>query len=94
MREVYVSLRRIGFILHVAKDGLIVARVNSNKADRLVGLIAMDYTMRRIGIIKDIIGPVNAPYALIKPIEGLNVASYVGKQVYVRGVDYDKVMRR
>ncbi len=94
MWEVYVSLRRIGVILHVAKDGLMVARVNSSKADRLVGLVTVDYSMRRIGIIKDIIGPINAPYALIKPIKGLNAADYTGKQVYVRDIDYNKVMRR
>ncbi|MGC8569783.1 H/ACA ribonucleoprotein complex subunit GAR1 [Caldivirga sp.] len=89
-----MPLIRIGVILHVARDGLIVAKVNSSKADRLVGLVTMDYSMRRIGTIKDIIGPVNSPYALIKPIKGLDATSYVGKQAYVRDIDYNRVMRR
>jgi len=93
MVEVYVSLRRIGAILHVAKDGLIVARVNVDRADRLVGLTVMDYSMRRIGNIKDIVGPVSSPYALIKPVKGLNASEYIGKQVYVRGVDLERAMR-
>jgi RNA-binding protein len=93
MAEVYVSLRRIGAVLHVAKDGLMVARVNVDRADRLVGLTVMDYSMRRIGSIKDIVGPVSSPYALIKPVKGLNASEYIGKQVYVRGVDLERVMR-
>jgi len=39
------------------------------------------------------VGPVSSPYALIKPIKGLKASEYVGKQIYVRGVDLERIMR-
>lgn len=88
-----MSLRGIGAIIHVAKDGLMVAKINVNRADRLVGLTVFTYSMSRVGVIKDVIGPINSPYALIKPIKGLRASDYVGKQVYVRDIDLERALR-
>lgn len=86
-------LKRIGVVLHVAKDGLVVVKAQVENPDRLYGLTAFDYSMRRVGSIRDVIGPVSSPYFLIKPAKGVNVSEFVGKAIYVREVDFNRAMR-
>jgi RNA-binding protein len=78
-------LRKVGDILHVSHDGRFVLKLSTTPP---LGITVYDYSMRRLGVLYDIIGPVNSPYGLVKPDPQLSeVNEFVGKPAYVRDVD-------
>jgi RNA-binding protein len=76
-------LRKLGTVLHVSRDGKIVVRLEV--LPRL-GVRVYDYSMRRLGILYDVIGPVRSPYGLVKPDPAIthDVARLLGIHVYTR----------
>ena len=85
-------LRRIGDILHVARDRRFVLKLLITPP---LGITIYDYAMRRLGVLYDIIGPVNSPYGLVRPDPQLsNIEEFVGKPAYAREVDLRRGGRR
>lgn len=78
-------LRKVGDVLHLSRDRRFVVKLTFTPP---LGVAVYDYAMKRLGVLYDIIGPVNSPYGLVKPDPQLeNPGDFVGKSVYVREVD-------
>jgi len=56
-------MKKLGIILHKSKSGYLVVRLVNVPP---IGIKVYDNKLRFIGIIKDVIGPVREPYALVK----------------------------
>ncbi len=85
-----MSLKKIGTASHVASDGRIVARLTFIPP---LGIQVFDYGMKRVGALYDVIGPVNAPYGLIKTSR-TDPNEVVGKPVYVAARDLERRVAR
>ncbi len=72
-------MKRIGRILHYTKYGVFV--VEAEKAISQNNTI-YDDRKRKIGIVVDVIGPINKPYLVLKPLVD-KPEKYVGKEVYI-----------
>jgi len=59
-------LRKIGVATHYTKLGNLVVKL-SLVPQRLY-IPVFTYSMRRIGVLYDVIGPVDEPYGLVKPL--------------------------
>ncbi len=55
-------------MLHKARNGYLVARLETEKPPPL-GVKVYDSSLREVGVLLDVIGPVEKPYAVIKPNE-------------------------
>ena len=86
-------LYKVGRVVGIAKDGLILVKAMVQGPDRLIGLAVFDYSMRRIGKVSDVIGPVSSPYILVKPQQRIGGESLINIDVYVRRVDYERALR-
>jgi RNA-binding protein len=72
-------LQRLGRVIRVTpSQSLIVKAENSPK----IGSEVIDENLKVVGKIFDIIGPVSAPYAVIKPVVK-EPANLVNKQLYL-----------
>jgi len=60
-------MKKLGELKHTTKTGLIVVKAFVKDPRSIVGAIAYDKDMRRIGKIVDVIGNVESPYVIIKP---------------------------
>jgi len=72
-------MRKIGRILHYTKYKLFV--VEASEALSLNNVV-YDNRKKKIGIVVDVIGPINKPYLVLKPLVD-KPEKYVGKEVYV-----------
>jgi RNA-binding protein len=78
-------LRRVGDIMHMSHDRRFVLKLAFTPP---LGVVVYDYTMKRLGVLYDIIGPVNSPYGLVKPDTQLpNPEDFVSKSAYVKDID-------
>ncbi|MGQ4833377.1 MAG: H/ACA ribonucleoprotein complex subunit GAR1 [Candidatus Asgardarchaeia archaeon] len=57
-------MKKVGKTLHVTSNGLIIV---STKSPPKIGSKVVNKKMEVIGTVFDIIGPVNSPFAVIKP---------------------------
>lgn len=78
-------MKRIGLALHYSRLGNLVV-----KLDEVPPLYVnvYSYTMKKIGVLYDVIGNVNKPYGLVKPLT--RDAEIIGKPLYVRIQDLEK----
>ena len=67
-----------GIVVDASGRGLIV------KANRMLnpGSHLVDVRNQPVGRVVDVIGPVNAPYLLVKPGKGANVQKLVNRELY------------
>lgn len=70
----------IGEIIHMAKSGRLIVKVEANTNHNLIGQALIDNKGSRIGKIIELIGSVKSPYASVMPI--LNSKYTVGAKVY------------
>ncbi|ADN50147.1 H/ACA ribonucleoprotein complex subunit GAR1 [Vulcanisaeta distributa] len=81
-------LKKIGDIMHLSHDRRFVIKLSFTPP---LGITIYDYAMKRLGVLYDIIGPVNSPYGLAKPDPQLSKPEdFVGKSAYIRDVDLRK----
>lgn len=73
-------MRRLNNILHIAKNGKLIFRLNSD-TNLKIGERIFNSKLREVGKIQDIFGPVNSPYISITP-KISDPLSLVGKVVY------------
>ncbi len=69
-------MKKLGYIISKTKDGLIIAKSTIKDPRRLVGHIAYDKDLKRIGKIIDVIGRVDQPFIVIKP-ESKDVIEFI-----------------
>lgn len=72
-------MRKLGRVSHYAKPGFLIVRTNwvPSINDRVV-----DKELTLIGVVKDVFGPVRAPYVALKPLVK-NPGEYVNSILYV-----------
>jgi len=78
-------MKRIGVALHYSRMGNLVVRL-SEVPPLYVNVYT--YTMKKVGVLYDVIGNVKSPYGLVKPLareEGI-----IGQSLYVRLQDLEK----
>uniref|UniRef100_A0A7C3YEB0 H/ACA RNA-protein complex protein Gar1 n=1 Tax=Geoglobus ahangari TaxID=113653 RepID=A0A7C3YEB0_9EURY len=61
-------LKLVGRILHISKMGNIIAKGDPKNLPR-IGEEVYDSRMEKIGVVYDIIGSVNSPYIVVKPLK-------------------------
>ena len=73
-------MERIGEIVHLAKSGRLIIKIDENISPRLIGQSLFDDRGSKVGKIIELIGPVKSPYASVIP--GLNSKYPIGGVVY------------
>lgn len=73
-------MEMIGEIIHMAKSGRLIVKVEENTNHNLIGQALIDNNGSRIGKIIELIGSVKSPYASVMPT--LNTKYTVGGKVY------------
>ena len=81
-------MKRLGAILHIM-DRLLILRADSTLEHSALreNLLVVTRKMKRIGKIKEIFGPVNAPYISIKMFKDINASEIKGmknERVYLQ----------
>jgi len=81
-------LKRLGAILHIIEN-LLIVRADSTLEHSVLreNLLVVTRKMKRIGKIKEIFGPVNAPYISIKMFKDINASEIKGlknERVYLQ----------
>lgn len=71
-------MQRLGVAVHVSKSGYIVVQLS--RVPR-IGDKVYDQNLKRIGVVKDVVGPVSNPFALVKP-EKPHPLDVSGKPLY------------
>lgn len=82
-------LRRIGYALHYTKLKNLVVKLSQIPP---LYIPVYTYTMKKVGTLYDVIGNVNNPYGLIKPIS--IDGSIVGQALYINEADLKKKKRK
>ena len=74
------GLRRLGKVLHMSKSGNLIVRLERPPvpAER-TGVV--DYKIKRIGMVNNILGPVRSPYVSVKPEAGGE--GFAGRVLYL-----------
>lgn len=58
----------IGEVLHLAKSGRLIVKLNAAGAGVRPGEMLVDSAGRRVGKVAELLGPVAAPYASVIPV--------------------------
>jgi len=64
----FTKVEEIGEVMHLAKSGRLIVRLNPAAAGIRAGELLVDGSGKRVGRITELIGPVNAPYASVIPM--------------------------
>lgn len=62
------ELGEIGEVMHLAKSGRLIVKLNAQGAGTKPGELLVDAAGRRVGKIVELLGPVSAPYASVIPM--------------------------
>ena len=73
-------MERIGEIVHLAKSGRLIVKVEDNINHNLIGQSLIDDKGSKVGKIIELIGPVKSPYASVIPT--INSKYSIGRVVY------------
>jgi rRNA processing protein Gar1 len=73
-------LRRLGKVLHMSKSGNLILRLEQPPVPQEYSRV-VDYKMKTVGVINNILGPVKNPYVSVKP-EGI-VSDLSGRVLYL-----------
>ena len=73
-------MEKIGEIMHLAKSGRLIVKVEQNIDHRLIGQLLIDDKGAKVGKIIELIGPVKSPYASVIPT--INSKYSIGGVVY------------
>ncbi|AEH23880.1 Gar1/Naf1 family protein [Pyrococcus yayanosii] len=72
-------MKRLGKVSHYAKQGLLIVRTNWVPT---LNEPVVDKNLKPVGIVKDVFGPVKAPYVAVKP-KVKDPERYVGEVLYI-----------
>jgi RNA-binding protein len=76
-------MEKIGAIVHLAKSGRLIVKIEENITHNLIGQSLIDDRGTKVGKIIELIGPVKSPYASVIP--ALNSKYSIGGLVYTSG---------
>jgi rRNA processing protein Gar1 len=76
------ALIRLGYFIHVTPSKKLLVKISGKRPPR-IGAKVVTSSGEVVGKVVDVIGPITAPYAVIKPLRGeLHVAPY--EEVYLK----------
>lgn len=81
----FTKVGEIGEVMHLAKSGRLIVKLNSAGAGLHAGELLVDSSGKRVGRIAELIGPVSAPYASVIPMTD-RTARLVGTKVFSGGL--------
>lgn len=73
-------MEKIGEIIHLAKSGRLIVKIEENANHNLIGQALIDDKGTKVGKIIELIGSIKSPYASVIPT--LNSKYSVGGKVY------------
>jgi len=73
-------MEKIGEIVHLAKSGRLIVKIEENINHNLIGQSLIDDKGSKVGKIIELIGPVKSPYASVIPT--INSKYSIGGVVY------------
>lgn len=73
-------MEKIGEIIHLAKSGRLIVKIEKNANHNLIGQALTDDKGTKVGKIIELIGSIKSPYASVIPT--LNSKYIVGGKVY------------
>lgn len=79
-------MKRLGTVLHTIDNLLIVRADKTLKKDAFTNAMVITKSMKRIGRIKELFGPVNAPYisiAIFRETKGSELMKLKNERVYL-----------
>lgn len=79
-------LKRIGLALHYTKLKNLVVKLSQVPPPLYISIYT--YTLKKIGTLYDVIGNIESPYGLIKPISIDN--NILGQYIYAKDIDLRK----
>jgi rRNA processing protein Gar1 len=71
-------------VVHLAKSGRLIVKLNSTGAGLRTGDLLVDASGKRIGRVAELIGPVRSPYASVIPMTD-RAGRLAGSKVFVGG---------
>ena len=74
----------IGEVMHLAKSGMLIIKLNAAGASVKAGELLVDGSGKRVGKVAELIGPVSAPYASVIPMTD-RTARLVGTKIFSGG---------
>jgi RNA-binding protein len=74
-------MEKIGTIVHLAKSGRLIVKIEENINHNLIGRSLIDDRGTKVGKIIELIGPAKSPYASVIPT--LNSKYSIGGLVYI-----------
>ncbi len=75
------GLRRLGKILHLSKSGNLIVQLEQPPVPS-IGAQVVDYKLKRLGVVNNILGPVKNSYVSVKPVTDIN-GDFAGRVVYL-----------
>ena len=78
------NVGEIGEVMHLAKSGRLVIKLNAASAGIRAGELLVDGSGKRVGKVVELIGPVSAPYASVIPMTD-RTSRLVGSKVFSGG---------
>ena len=77
-------MRRLGRVKLVTRSRNFLVQLSGPINRDLKNMVVVDENLRVIGVVRDIIGPVRSPYALVKVLIPLDEAEdYVDRVIYL-----------
>jgi RNA-binding protein len=78
------NVGEIGEIMHLAKSGRLIVKLNAAGASLRAGELLVDGSGKRVGKVAELIGPVSAPYASVIPMTD-RTSRLVGAKIFSGG---------
>lgn len=76
-------MRRAGVARHVTQ-GMLLLECDASEPPS-IGTVVVDEELTRVGEIVDVIGPTDAPFLVVAPVEAETAAAALGNRLYRRG---------
>lgn len=80
----FTNVGEIGEIMHLAKSGRLIVKLNAAGTGVRAGELLVDGSGKRVGRVAELIGPVSAPYASVIPMTD-RTSRLVGAKVFSGG---------
>ena len=79
------NVGEIGEVMHLAKSGRLIVKLNAAGAGMKAGELLVDGSGKRVGKVVELLGPVSAPYASVIPMTD-RTSRLVGAKVSAAGL--------
>jgi len=71
-----LAVRPLGTVLHITRSKYVIVKIHEKKFLPPIGSEVVDANNELMGKVVDVIGPVDSPYAVVKPLR-LSMISFI-----------------